>query len=81
MVFDQSTVLITLTGDSYRLLIIIAALGYGLQNGAPGELAFFPVDLERGKVVDRGKLNEGRSHEGKAYGDEPVHGGGVGDFG
>lgn len=78
---EYSVNYVRLMADSYRVRLVVAALGYRLQNGALGEPAILPVGLERGKVVDRGKLNEGRRHEGKAYGDEPVHGSGVGDFG
>ncbi|KAF2986037.1 hypothetical protein EK904_002195 [Melospiza melodia maxima] len=37
--------------------------------------------LPIGEVVDSCKLNECREDKGKAHGDEPVHGGGVGHLG
>lgn len=39
-----------------------------------------PGPTPLGEVVDCGKLNEGREDKGVAYGDEPIHGCGVGHF-
>ena len=44
-------------------------------------LAQLPVGLQGGEVVDGGKLDQGGEDEGKANGDEPIHGCGVGHFG
>lgn len=39
-----------------------------------------PVGLQGGKVVDGRKLDQGREDEGKAHGDEPIHGRGIRNF-
>lgn len=68
-------------GGVYRLVFIIAPLNDGLQHRSSGESTSHPVDLQRGKVVDSRKLDQGRGHEGEADGNEPVHGCSVGHFG
>ena len=40
-----------------------------------------PGPAPLGEVVHRGELDEGGEDEGEAHGDEPVHGGGVGNLG
>lgn len=46
-----------------------------------GRFPQLPVGLQGGEVVDGRKLDQGREDEGEADGDEPIHGGGVRNFG
>jgi len=56
--------------------------GRGLgHRGTLGRLLLGALHLRVGEVVHGGELDEGGEDEGEADGDEPVHGGGVGDLG
>lgn len=66
--------------ECYRNIFAIA-LGGG-YHGSLGSVgtATLSVGLHSGEVVHSSEFNEGGEDEGEADSDEPVHGGGVGDF-
>ena len=67
-----------------RITYVVVTVIAGDDAVLPGRsalLALEIVGLQGGEVVDRRKLNQRERHEGEAHGDEPVHGGGVGDLG
>lgn len=67
-------------GERYRNVFAVA-LG-GRCHGSSGSVgtATLSVGLHSGKVVHGSEFDEGGEDKGEADGNEPVHGGGVGDF-
>lgn len=82
--FVRLEVMLAQQAKAYREhLAVGGASPHGLLGGSPqrGCLAHLPVGLQRREVIHCRELDKRREHEGKADGDEPVHGRSVGHLG